>query len=55
MNRNVIQFAKLAMTGKFSKAELNQRLEKIHSFIYLTDEEYSYCVGMMNDFGIPLK
>ena len=55
MNRNVIQFGKQAMSGKFTKAQLDNMLNKIQRFTYLTDEEYNYCVGMKNAFGIPSR
>ena len=40
MNRNVIQFGKQAMSGKFTKAQLDNMLNKIETFTCLTYEEY---------------
>jgi hypothetical protein len=55
MNRNVKQFGNQAKSGKFTKEQLDSMLNIIQSFTYLTDKEYTYCVGMMNDFGKPSK
>jgi hypothetical protein len=55
MNRNVKQFVNQAKSGKFTKAQLDSMLNKIQGLVYLTDKEYIYCVGMMNDFGKPSK
>lgn len=55
MNRNVVQFGKQAMTGKYTKAQLDNMINKLQSFTYLTDKEYTYCVGMKNDYGKPSK
>lgn len=55
MNRNVVQFGKQAMTGRYTKAHLQGMFNRIDASVALTDEEYAYCVGMIADFGAPSK
>ena len=50
--REVMQFGKIAMLGASTKTQLRRRLESIQEWYWLSDEEYTYCVGMITDFGI---
>ena len=48
----VRQFGKIAMQGNSTKSQLRSRLDGYKGWYFLSDEEYTYCVGMIADFGL---